>query len=951
MSAVPTEKIIAALAEFSSETRLYALTFEGDTAHPETDKLLVEAFAANDEVQGVGWRDIIAVSTDAHIPLEPMLGKRATLQVRLADGGCASFAGDVAEIAMLGSDGGLARYRLRLTSWLWRLSQVRNCRVWQEKTIIDIVDSVFASYLPLARWRWSDETRYFMDDAAPLDYCCQYRESDLDFVHRLLSEAGLGWRCEQTEEGPGVVLFADSTRLTAIPEDPCSDADDGIRFHRVGACEPQDAVQALWSVRELATSMAMVLSYDHRSKKIVAASAPSKLHNSRKLPSLEAFDTGGQDAYASMREALRASDIQMERREARNQVWGGRSTLRTLRAGTRIRVLDAPLRQLGHAPALTVLRVVSVGVNNMPPPAQYALAELFGSLTELLQDSVRNDEPADFALVVEQARETGYGNCFEALPSDVVWRPQLRDGDRHSGPTAHGSQTAIVVGADGSSEASGADELYCDRIGRVRIHFHWQENKASCWVRVAQRLAGDGMGCQFLPRIGSEVLVQFLEGDINRPVIVGALYNGQGEGGIAPTPGGRPTHLAGTSPFAAAHDHAVSGQGNLAGGNSPVWHGASGDSAGHRNSAAQWGIRSKEFGGSQYNQLVFDDTNHQGRIQLASSCSASELNLGHLIHTADNYRGSFRGRGAELRTDAYGAIRAGSGLLITSFPIKHDANDRDPVGDNAAGIALARQAATLGGTLGSAAVTHQTVALSAAAGTLAQGASVLNHAAAPLQALLTSVSGMVSDRDCESARADAAEKRTGSAAGVLPHASDAIIGISAQAGLGVSAGQSLQLVAGETAATISVQDSQFTTGDCMRKHTGQAIGILGGALKPGEDLLGLQLIAAKDPVDFQALRDTLTIQARDGVNVMSAGSHIDLAAAKRIRMATAGGASITIEGGNIGVQCPGKITVRAGKKSLIEPERLEYPLPRLPREVCIECLLKALKTGSALSLK
>ena len=103
--------------------------------------------------------------------------------------------------------------------------------------------------------------------------------------------------------------------------------------------------------------------------------------------------------------------------------------------------------------------------------------------------------------------------------------------------------------------------------------------------------------------------------------------------------------LAGGDPFDAPQSHATSGQGNLAGGNSPVWNGASAALAGHRNAAAQWGVRTKEFGGAGYNQLLFDDTDSQGRVQLRTTHAATELNLGHLIHGADNYRGSLRGQG------------------------------------------------------------------------------------------------------------------------------------------------------------------------------------------------------------------------------------------------------------------------------------------------------------------
>jgi uncharacterized protein (DUF2345 family) len=133
----------------------------------------------------------------------------------------------------------------------------------------------------------------------------------------------------------------------------------------------------------------------------------------------------------------------------------------------------------------------------------------------------------------------------------------------------------------------------------------------------------------------------------------------------------------------------------------------------------------------------------------------------------------------------------------------------------------------------------------------------------------------------------------------------------------------------------------------MRVHTGQAIGVLGGAVKAGEGNVGLQLIAAKDAIDFQAQADELKVQARDEINVISANAYIDWAAAKRISLSTAGGANITIEGGNITVQCPGKILVHAGKKSFTGPERISFSMPALPRSICVECLRKSLAAGPA----
>ena len=791
MSAASADQVNASLAGFSSVTRLYELSLDGGEGG--TAQWLVEAFAADEQLQAVGVRDIIVLSTDANVALAPLLGKPAALHASLADGSRTVFSGYISEAAMLGSDGGLARFRLRLTPWLWLLSQVRNSRVWQDKSVIEIVDSVFQAYAPQADWRWSGDTGPFMAEAQPRSYCCQYRESDLAFVTRLLSEEGLAWRFEEHDGGHCLVLFADSSALSAVPEDASSAQGGGIRFHGARAMEQADSIQALGRSRALCTAVATVLSYDYKAKKAVSASVPTRLApGGKNAPALESYDAPGQYFYADAAQAERYALLQMQAIEARGERWHARSTVRTLRAGTRFTLTQGPLQQDGaEAPALVVLRVCSVGVNNLPAPARQGLAELFGPIPELLQETLQTAfaglaSPsmgvAPLAQVIAQAVESGYANHLDAIAADTPWRP-LQDTDdirHHPKPTACGSQSAIVVGADGGTSASGGSEIHCDKLGRVRIRFHWQlDGSATCWVRVAQRSAGGGMGSQFLPRIGQEVLVQFLENDIDRPVIVGALYNGQGEGGSKPTPGGMARDQNDAGVFQPAHDHAIAGQGNVAGGNSPLWHGAAGASAAHRNASAQWGIRSKEFGkagsAAGYNQLLFDDTDSQGRVQLKSSHAGSELSLGHLIHAADNYRGSLRGAGAELRTDAYGVVRAKAGLLVSSYVLRHDAAQRDPAGDNAGGIALLKQAVLLGDTFSQAAKTHQTVAYASNIGVTAPNASALDDQAAPLKAMLASVAGMHEQ---------------------LPHTKDAIIAIAARAGLGVVAGQDMQLASG-----------------------------------------------------------------------------------------------------------------------------------------------------------
>ncbi|MCC2970954.1 type VI secretion system Vgr family protein [Massilia sp. IC2-476] len=928
MSTTLTDQIFAALAEFSSASRLYELKVGED----EEAGLVVEAFFADDGVQQVGTRDVIALSTDAYLELESLLGLPAALEIALADGTRERFAGEICEAAMLGSDGGLARYRIRICSWLWRVGQVRNCRVWQDKSVVEIVDAVFSAYQPRARWRWSDDTGPFLAEVSPRSYCCQYRESDLDFVQRLLADEGLCWRHEQTEAGPGLVLFADSSQRSAVPEDASSEALGGIRFHGARSVEESDSIQSLSAQRRLHASLTTVLSYDYKAKQVVAASSPSH-YTYGKLPVLESFEVPGQYAYADWQQAQHYADLRMQEQEAHGQVWRGRSTVRTLRAGSRVQVLGAPLQQLGESASFTVLRVLAIGVNNMPPTAAHALAELFGPIPELLEELTHVDVTEDLELMIAQARGTGYANCFSAVSSELIWRPQLAsDGRASPKPAAFGAQSAIVVGADGSDQPSGSDELYCDRLGRVRIRFHWQDGSdASCWVRVAQRSAGGGIGQQFSPRIGQELLVQFLENDIDRPIVVGALYNGRGEGGMAPTPGGRRDSETSSFCFEAANDHRTSGQANLSSGNNPVWHGASAESSGHRNPASQSGVRSKEFGGYGYSQLVFDDFDSQGRVQLKNTHAGCELNLGHLIYTADNYRGGLRGIGTELRTDHYGVVRTGEALLVSSYILHHNAVAREPTGQNAAEVALMKQAVITADIFNSAADIHESVRLATHIGSYKTKESKIDTAAAPLKALLIRLSGMTSSKDLPTAIADAKANNTQSNIQKVPQPTGHIFGVAAAASFGSTAGRGLKFACGELISLLNDGVFQSLVGGQLRFHAMQAIGFLAAAQKYHVTGIGAEIISAKDSIDIQAQYGEMAVQSKDAITVISGNSLIDLAAAKEVSLVTSGGAKIIVGRDGIKVACPGNIKIAAGKKSFIGAAELKYKYPELPR--------------------
>jgi type VI secretion system secreted protein VgrG len=583
-------------------------------------------------------------------------------------------------------------------------------------------------------------------------------------------------------------------------------------------------------------------------------------------------------------------------------------------------------------------RVVHVGVNNLPKDPN-------STLTHHARPGLRGAAvlPAwvDPALR-QRAASRGYANSFEALRASVPWRPLLTDdsGARTAPrPRVAGPLIATVVSADGSTTPQGSQEVHVDALGRVRIRYEFQDADvdgapASTWVRVLQPLAGDGTGAWWTPRIGHEVLVGFFDDNIERPYVMCSLYNGRGEGGLAPTPGGQAGQTVESSVFAQSSDASPSAQGNLSAGHSPAWHGASSaelDQGGQRNAAALSGYKTKEFGGQGFNQLVFDDSSAQLRVQLATTQHATQLNLGHLIHQADNHRGSFRGTGFELRTDAYGAVRGGQGLLLSTY----GASAADPAGDNAAGIALAKQWNTLATAFSTASKVHQTVQLSGVIGAAQAGQSALDAQASPIAAWLTQTSGMVAGQGFEAAQGDASSKSTASTKGQLPHSTDATLSASARAGLVIVSGQDTVFVSQENAQLASGQDINQAAGGALRIHTGQAIGILGGVIKPGADAAGtgLSMIAGSGDIDVQAQAATLQVAALNDVRVQSQSAAVNWAAAKKITLATAGGASIVIEGGNVTVMCPGTITVKAGTKSFVGAARVDQELPLLPKGV------------------
>ncbi|RJG07635.1 type VI secretion system tip protein VgrG [Noviherbaspirillum cavernae] len=951
-----------ASAVFTADTRLYEL--EMPTGHAP---LLVESWVGREALSALSEYHLTCLSTTATLPLQALLGQQLALHTRLADGSIGTRSGYVRAAFQLGADGAhgnLARYRLTLVPWLWFATQRRRSRVFQDRDVLEIVEQVFAADAARANWRVSAEAREFLARVRPRSYCCQYRESDYAFVTRLLAEEGIGFHFEETgADGPGVsrqqlVLFADSARFA---EDASAARDGGIRFHRAAAVETADTIQTLHARRTLQAAVTTRASWDYKAKRVTAVSLPTAHQfGGPNAPHVESGDWAGVYAFATQDEALHYARIARDGADARFKDWFGAGGVRTFRPGTAFEVIGAPLEQRdapAQAKRLALLGVLHAGVNNLPAALRQEVRQSLGAApvphadddaglppaaddfhpgldrhTQDLDDAERWLDHAAWEVLLREADGSGYANRFTAIRADIPWRPALSDGTgllQNPRPTALGSQSAIVVGADGGTAAAGT--VHTDHLGRVRIRYPWQITEQNgCWVRVAQLYAGPGYGAQFIPRIGQEVVVRFLDNDIDRPVVTGVLYNGRGR------------HDA--DAYAQASDHAPAAQENLAGGASPAWHGAA---AAHRHAGYLSGFKSVALGADgharQSNQLVFDDTSGRLRTMLASDSAATQLNLGHLIHQADNHRGSFRGTGWELRTDARGALRAGKGVLISTYHGSAPGGGPEPAGENSPGIALLKQAQGFADTFNRAAATHQTVQFILVKGGALNGGkrqSRLDDEAAPIAAMVKAISGLV---DAQDGGVDGHGER-------IAHMHAPLVVVAAQAGIGVAAADGLHVAAGEVAHLAAGRDLHLATGDALSIHSGQALGLLAGAVGPGENDAGIALIAGQGDIDLQAQSDAMTLAAKDLLQLLSANSHIDLAAAKSITLATEGGASMTIADGNITFACPGTISIRAGSKKFVGPVKQNYVLPKFPRSICKRCKRSAAATGSPFSV-
>jgi type VI secretion system secreted protein VgrG len=547
---------------------------------------------------------IDCVSVDDNIELKKLIAQPVTLWIRQPDRSYLPVHGFVHTMKRLGSDGQLTFCQLSFAPWLHFLKFRKDARIWQDKAADDILSHVFNQH-PQARGNYRFDLR---EAASARSYCTQY-ETDWHFVHRLMEEEGWYSYHEQKSDGSGhLLVITDSTdQLKPV-------AQEHIQFHR-GATEDELHKILHWSAsRRLASSQLTVRTDDYKAPNNVKQSNTCVLEEHGNLPSqLEVYEYTGAYTFSKKGQGDKQTRLKVEQWESDMKRFNGVSGVRSLPVGCWFTLEDHPAHE-GESADDRQFLIISVDwciENNLPVSDN--VAEFPGSLLPLLQEakaSMRRHLAPGMEAITENDKTGHCFNRFEVQRRKVPFRSWCE----HTKPTVH-PQTAVVVGPAN-------EEVHTDRLNRVKVQFRWDrenagDERASCWVRVSYPNAGQGWGGINVPRIGQEVIVTFLNGDADRPVVTGRLYNEE---------------------------------------QAPQWH----------TDGRLSGYKSKEFKGRGFNQLVLDDTTGQNRIHLYSTNTNAQLNLGYLVTQQGNKRTSFYGSGFALSSDDYGAIVANKGLYLST---------------------------------------------------------------------------------------------------------------------------------------------------------------------------------------------------------------------------------------------------------------------------------------------
>ncbi len=441
------------------------------------DVLLLRGFSGQEGVSRLSNFDLDLLSHDPDIKFEDIIGKRVTLRVTLGSEKKRYFNGFISRFSQTGSDRGLANYRATMVPWTWFLTRTSDCRIFQKKTIPAIIEQVFKDL------GFTDYKLQLQGSFEPRDYCVQYRETDFNFVSRLMEQYGLLYFFEHEKDKHTLVIADDPSA-----HQPCPEQQDAKWDPQGSGALAEDVITSFQWEQTLRPGKYAVTDYNFETP---STSLDAEMKTTIEVggnSKLEIYDFPGE--YTKKKEGEAIAKLRMEEEEAQYFVASGTSSCRAFTSGYRFDLKDYVRKDMNQAYVLTSL---------------HHTATVGGTYTTT---TIGKDESA-------------YTNSFTCIPHKVPFRPPQVTPK----PVIQGVQTAVVVGKAG-------EEIWTDNYGRVKVQFHWdREGKydefSSCWTRISQNWAGKQWGAMFLPRIGQEVIVEFIEGNPDWPIITGRVYNAE----------------------------------------------------------------------------------------------------------------------------------------------------------------------------------------------------------------------------------------------------------------------------------------------------------------------------------------------------------------------------------------------------------------------------------------
>ena len=488
---------------------------------PAVDDLMFWSIAGHEALSRASYYELTVLSRKSNLNATDILGRAFDVVIDFTDADDGEHErhcqGHAVRFARVNQRGRYFEYRITLRSWFWLLTKRRNSRIFQDKTVVEVMGAVFDDS-PIQRFKKLN-TDHVIGKHEPRRYCVQHQESDYQFLSRLLEEEGIYYWFDSHDE-LGTMYLSDASDV-AHDKLPVNDT---LEFVRGGSGEMRFNEVTRW-VSERRFDTGKTVSRDSNFKTIKKKLLTDRdVADDHELAEFEAFEFPG--GYFNDADAETISQVRGEELQTRRDRHWALTGWTDVCAGMAFKLdgPDADVPKGEYLIAGCTFFVSHPGYEGIQMPD--APRSLSSVLRQVLVDDAVNAQTLDVleGLIEESpALQAGTRGAraflLTVMPLDLLFRPP-RLTPRVTMP---GPQTAIVVGPAG-------EEIHADDFGRVKVHFHWDRydasnEKSTAWIRVSQPWAGKGWGGYFIPRIGQEVIVDFLNGDPDRPIITGRVYN------------------------------------------------------------------------------------------------------------------------------------------------------------------------------------------------------------------------------------------------------------------------------------------------------------------------------------------------------------------------------------------------------------------------------------------